>query len=740
MPIKKVFIILGLILAIILPSLSYADEQPLPPSEVIDWVDYALKKFPPEDCPYLDKHTKKCASITRFALSGNLKDGIISIDLTGYNWSRIDQTIDILGPSSSFALTDTKIELKEQLDPLANDEIFMAPFFDATGGYWKVTVPPGKFHITTNMSFEPQTSLPLNLAKNIGHVDASKLVGGFLQYDEITGSHGGPVQFILEGKKKISEEKPQIRVTRVFSWDSIPTFQYRISVSGIQTDTPISFPLLKDEFIEDVTPKRSYQVLEKEGIRYLQTTFSPNQPALAVTGHFKQKPTSFTLGETLPFEVWLFVSSRRYPVNVQTNANPIDPQEFISLTNINNASAYLVKPGQKMAFYPITLEVDEGRKGKGKITYKLFEGYQDYWLEKLFLTATLSGQDRLVIPTPNTPTFAGLGDDSLELYHDDNNQLSVRLPSHGLETKPIIVDWNQLRPVSKLINKFTFQFPAQNIFLEEQNINVYFKPGHVPLHAWGASIVSGGVVNQFHLYGFLIGIFVFFICRSLKFNFFLSLFVTLLFIGLYPVQSFPLVWVLLALIATIPFARMKKKLPLSTFILILWILIYGITTYNLANYSRDRIYAAFHPYADTQSRYYFDDGQKAKKMDYKTNKSVKSSRMKQSVEEAIYDEMEDLAAAPVPNAAPNQQAQLDQRLMKSSEWTAKPVSLKNFIRGGEVVTLTSYNLLPGKNTTVSVFTAGPLLRAIWLLLETFLILLMMMALLNRLKNVFTIKE
>ncbi|MBU1917133.1 MAG: hypothetical protein ABII18_09965 [bacterium] len=740
MPIKKVFIILGLILAIILPSLSYANEQPLPPSEVIDWLDYALKRFPPDDCPYLDKETKKCASITRFGLSGNLKEGHVSIELTGYNWSRKDQTINILGPSSSFALTDTKIELKEQLDPLANDDIFIAPFFDATGGYWKVTVPPGKFLITTKMSFEPQASLSLNLANNIGHVDVSKLDGGFLQYDEITGNHGGSVQLILEGKKKTSEEKPQIRVTRVFTWDSIPTFRYSISVSGIQTDTPLSFPLLKDEFIEDVTPKRSYQVTEKDGLRYLQTTFSPNQPTLTVTGHYKHKPTSFTLGETLPFEVWLFISSRRYPVNVQTNANPIDPGEFLSLTNINNASAYLVKPGQKMAFYPITLEVDEGRKGKGNITYKLFEGYQDYWLEKLFLTATLSGQDRLVIPTPNTPTFAGLGDDSLELYHDDNNQLSVRLPSSGLDTKPIIVDWNQLRPVSKLLNKFTFQFPAQNIFLEEQNINIYFKPGHIPLHAWGASIISGGVVNQFHLYGFLIGIFVFFVCRGLKFNFFLSLFVTLLFIGLYPIKSFPLVWVLVSLIMTIPFARASKKLPLSTFITILWLIIFGITTYQLANYSRDRIYTAFHPYADAQSQYHFDNNRSTSKMDYKKVKATKGFPTERSVSEAVYEEMEDLAAAPVQNVLNNQPTQLDQRLMKSNEWTAKPVSLKNYIRGGEVVTLTSYNLLPGKNTKVGVLTAGPVLRAIWLLIETLLILLMMLALLNRLKNVFTVKE
>ena len=743
-------ILLCFVISIFTSPPAQADE-PLPPSELIDWLDYALKRFPPNDCPHLEKGVSKCAGITHLDLVGNIKKGSLQATFTGYNWSRKDQTVDLISPSSSFSLTNSKIVLTEQLDPMANDSIFISPYFETSGGYWKVTIPPGKFVLKTTLTFLPQSVIPVNLAQDIGRVNGDRLTGGILQFDENEGNHGGSVQLILEGKKEKTKEKPQIRGTRIFAWDSIPTFTYVVSVSGLKSEAPISFPLLSDENIEKVIPNKSYRIHTKDGVRYLETTFSPSQTKLTIKGHYKTKPTKFTLGNSLPFEIWLYVASRRYPVNIQTNTNPIDPSEFSHLTDTRGARAFLVKPGQKLAFYPIVVKVDEGRKGKGNIQYSFFEGSKGYWLEKLFLTAKVLDQDRLIIPTPSTPTYAGIGNDGIEMYHDKDNQLSVRLPRGGLNSEQIKVDWYSKRNSNAFFTIFKAALPGQNVHLEEQNIDIHFRPGHVPLIAWGANIIDGGLIDQFHLYGFLIGILAFFICRGLKFRYPLSALVTFLFIGLYQVDNFPIFWVLITLIFTLPFARLnddffetlKTKNVKRTLIIALLVIIYGVTSFYLANYSRDRIYSALHPYADQNSIFYFDgqtrDNKELRKakMDFTYNKSLKGAPSSMG-----YDEVEDIID--IPSAAPQQQyqqnvAQLDNRLIKASEWTATPVSIKNFVKGGQTINMTSNNIASGTNTKIGVFTAGPVIRAVWLLIETLLILWLMVAILQRTRRLFGIK-
>lgn len=735
---NKFNFILLVFLSIVGLGLSVQAEEPLPPAELIDWLDYSLKRFPPEDCPNF-AGTKTCAAVTAVEFSGDLQSGRIQVTFTGYNWSRTDQEVALLGPSSSFSLENSSVSLSEQFDPEARDAIFMAPFFKQSGKEWRLKVPPAKFRLTSTLVFQPKGILPLNLAEGVGRIQASSLTGGFIQFDENQGNHGGEMQFVLAGKRQKVPEKPRVRVTRVFSWGSIPTFEYVIQVNGLRSELPISVPLLANEVIENVSPEKPYTTEVKSGVRYFSATFSPGTQKLKLKGHYKTAPSGFKLGDDLPFEIWIHVGDRRFPVNIDTNAKPIDPSEFTDVVSVSQAKAFMVKPGQKLNFQKVDLAVDEGRQGKGVIAYQLYEGTDQFWVEKLFLKAQILGQDRLVIPTVSSPTYAGIGQEGIELFHDGVNQLSVRLPTGGLQDKlPIEVDWTQKRESSWFLGQFKSDLPAQNVYLEKQTVNVHFRPGVIPLYAWGGETASGDLLDQFHLYGFLLGIFAFFICRGLKFGWPLCLFVTVLFIGLYLEKDFPTTAVLVLLLATLPLVHLKegfweklKTMPIRRRLLTwVWGFIFLVTVIPLSQYGRTRVFEALHPYAGQQTsatkprlKSYGNFGDGAANMEVQQKQLSPSSVVSHRSFRPL-------------NKKGNYQKFKRKKIYKVSEWNAKPVSLDVYTRGGRDVEFTSYNVLPGKASSYRILTVGPIVRGFWMLIEVGLVLWMMLALLARSKRLF----
>ena len=598
--VKRIVIFMLISIICFVSLTAQAVDKPLPPNDVLDWFEYALKRYPIDDCPFINEQISTCAAVTEVVMKGNAKQGKLQVQFSGYNWSRIEQEVKLIGPSKSIALKNFKIGLSEQGDPDGYDAVFMAPYFDKSG-YWKLKMPPGKFSLQAEIVFDPKSVVPFYLSDGIGTVHTADIEGGFLQYDENTGNHGGEVQLILSNKKQLNLEKPKIRVTRVFHWGNIPTFTYELSVSGVRTDTPIELFLLNDEIIESVSPQKSYKIEKVGDKRKLIATFTSGIGKLTFKGHFRNKPKRFEMNDWLPFEVWLYEANRRYPVNIETNANPIDPGEFTGLVYADNARAFVIKPKNYLVFHPIALVVDEGRKGNGKIEYEYFEGLEGYWLEKLNLTATILGQDRLVIPTPNQSTYAGIGGEGIELYHDKNNKLSVRLPSGGIQSDPIEVNWNHLRSASNFFRIFSSELPAQNVYLEEQKMHVYFNPDVVPIFAWGADETHGDLLDQFHLYGILIGIFAFFVCRGLKFSWVLSLLVTLLFVGLYLNPQFPTTLVLIMLVFTLPlvhlkdvfFEKLNERYIGKRLVCLVWMTLFLVCLVSLVNYGRARLFMAF---------------------------------------------------------------------------------------------------------------------------------------------------
>ncbi|HLD43965.1 MAG TPA: hypothetical protein VJC18_00915, partial [bacterium] len=303
--------------------------------------------------------------------------------------------------------------------------------------------------------------------------------------------------------------------------------------------------------------------------------------------------------------------------------------------------------------------------------------------------------------------------------------------------------------INPVLSLFRAILPGQKIATDKQTIDIMFQPGHVPLLAWGTSTSRGDLLDQFHLYGLLIGVLAFFICRGLKFGYPLSLLVTLLCIGLYQVPRFPLTWVLATLIITLPlslmkdeqFTRLKTKRFRLNLMILIWACLFITTTVQLTGYSRDRIFSALHPYAGYHPEYDFSE-QTAK---YDNFASAKRARPMLS-----RDELKDISTstevgAP-PEAMPTKGANVEYAQMQlatkepqnpleqrdqDSEWTAKPVSVQNSMRGGALVEMTNLNLAPDTDTNVKILVAGSWLRAFWLLLETVIILSLMVALLTR---------
>jgi len=72
------------------------------------------------------------------------------------------------------------------------------------------------------------------------------------------------VKEILEGKKQVAPEKPQVRVTRIFNWGRIPTFEYVVTVSGLRREALVSIPLFSSEIIEKLSPDKPYTMNTKK--------------------------------------------------------------------------------------------------------------------------------------------------------------------------------------------------------------------------------------------------------------------------------------------------------------------------------------------------------------------------------------------------------------------------------------------------------------------------------------------
>lgn len=747
----------------LLPAVARAEgEDVLPPFELKSWYDYALKRFPPLDCPLIEEGFSRCAAVTTIKMTGEIASGKLALEFTGENFGRTDQILDLVGPASTFALDSYDVAMEESGNSATGDDedgaaAHLAPTFDDTGGMWRILIPPGAFKISLIVVFDPQPLIPMTVASGVGRF-VTDLKGGVIQFDENQGPHGGEIALELAGQGEGTQERPRMRVTRVFQWSAIPTFIYDVNVEGIRNEAPIQVALLGDEVIESIEPEKPMTIEDEGGKRFVHATVSPSSRNIKFRGHFQSTPKNFTLGNELPFEVWIHVADTRYPVNLKSDASPIDPGEFSALVDTAKAKAFLVKPEGSLAFEPVQLAVDEGRKGKGKVSFELLEGTQGFWLEKLFLTAKILGQDRLTIPTPVKPIFAGIGNEGFELYHDSKGRLSVRIPAEGLSSKPIEVDWNLSRPVIRLLSLFATDLPGQQVYLEEQSASVRFRPGVVPVFAWGAEEVEGDMRDQFHLYGLLIGILAFFVCRGLKFPLPLALVVGGLFVGLYLEDDFPTVLLLTLLILTVPWAQLKdetltalKKKRLRHGLLVLvWFLVFLITVVPLANYARDRIYQALHPYA-TASAADFNllpgmqlggvgapppvpqtEGEDKYQPNYDKDEGVAQGTV----------DVVDVSNAPSePQLVQSygkkgfkydiSKGQTNRMPVKQKEWNPKPVNIITTGQSGRSVLFKSFNVVENQATTIKILAAGPVLRGLWMILEVAIILIVLVALLKR---------
>lgn len=722
---RKIYLALVLGLAVMPGRVLGGDV--LPPSPLLDWLDYALKRFPPDDCPKLAEGHKVCAAVTELIVDGDLKTGKVNLIFKGDNWSREKQTLTLIGPTTTVSLQDASVTLTEQTEEI--DPLFIAPYFAQSGESWQIDVPPSHFQVNVTAHFDLQNVMAVTLAQGIGRIDTKNLRGGSLRFIDSLGQHGGEAQFLLEGINETAVEESVIHTTRVFTWGAVPTFTYFIAVSGIHKDTLLKLPLLGTEVIEKLEPDKPYTV---EG-DFLHLNAASGQ--IKISGHYQDVPQRFVLDKNRAFEIWLHVADRRHPVNLITNAVPADPGEFSDLTQTAFAKAFLVKGGEEIAFKPITLSRDEGRKGVGDSHYRFYQGEDGHWLEKLFLKAKILTFDRLVIPTANAPTFAGIDGEGVELFHEDNN-LSVRLP----QGEEIEVVWNHRQNVNPFFKIIKRKLPRQRIYLENQTASFWFKDGFIPVLAWGADVKTGDLLDRFHLYGFLIGIFAFALCRGLKLNLTLSTLLSLLFIGLYTVDGFPLVRLLVLLLVSLPLMRLKQdsleklkgKPWLKRLLQTAWVLVFTVALIPLSLYARDRVFSALYPQASPLTQ------GPGLTMGLTAGEVPQTNQAPSFPEGSLMDQTnrpqslpKSLGPSKVDDAGP-----YEQKGLKVSEWNAKPVNIFTPIVKGPSVELTQFTVSEEDEREVVVFVAGPIARALWMFAEVVLLFLLTVSLLKKIKELF----
>jgi len=744
--VRSLFIINMFVSLLALPV--WAEETatpPKPPAVLNDWLEYALKRFPPDDCPTLPSGAAACAAVTSVGLSGDLSTGKITLDVVARNWGRKSLPLDLIGPASAFVLEDPQIIMTSLADEPLEAAGNVAPFFDASGGSWKIIIPPGKFLMKAQLAFSVAPVIPLTLPADVGRI-RQNLTGGSIRFDPNLGSHGGEARFVLDkdGSSPKEDATPQIRVMRVFTWGVIPTFEYKVTAHGLRGETAVQMPLLADEVVESVSPEKPYVIQATPAGRVLETNLSPAGNELTINGHYQNKPEQFKMPEGEPFEIWFQVSDNRYPVNIETDARPVDPAEFPNVEASDRSKAFLVKPGQILRFLPVALTVDEGRKASGRGTYVLREGAIGQWAERLSLTAKIS-QDRLVIPTPTPPVYAGISGDGIELHRDAKGALSVRLPPDGLQDRPLDVDWAVNRSPVWLADLVKFELPGQALFLDERTVTAQFRPGVVPILAWGGEAVKGDLRDEFHLYGLLIGVFAFFLMRGLKLSFPLALVMAGLMAGLYLERLFPTSFMLALMVATLPFVRLGdetieslvKRRFLRRLVLLVWSGLFLCAVVQLGDYGRSRIYAALHPYADAKAS--LADGRRqsyygSESEDYVSNMG---SGLSNSAPMSKGDVMRKMAKPKMEQQAleplQNQNIDYDQKdqVDQAKAWNAKPVALTAAARVGCDVRLTNYHVADNKPASVRVLVAGPILRGAWLIGEVLVVFLVVALLLRR---------
>ncbi len=729
---------------------------PAPPEGLRGWVDYARGlTLPAPDCPTVRvpgvPERAVCLSLDEVRLEGDLDRGHLTLGFRGRNLSQRELPLPLFGPARVFAAVTASPAPPTPVEP----RLFLE------GDQWKVLLEPGEFSFVVGLTFEPRPRVSLTIPGPVARL-VDDVARGAVRVDETRSPwHGGPITLESSKEERSRRQREQnevtVRVTRVFHWGAVPTFEYVFVVRGVREQRAVDLPMLGPERIETLEPPRAYD--EAEG--KLTMTLPPAEVhEILVIGHMGQVG-SLTMPKGLPFEQWLFETDPRHPVDLSTDGREIDPNVISTVEIPTGARAFFLKPGQKLEIKQIPVVLDEGRAGSGEAAYLYVQGHGDRWIGNLELKARVPKMDRMPVHTPAPPHYAERNGTAMRMFKDEKGNLSVQL-DEAMETTPIRVQWRETIPTSSILARIRFPLPAQTVHLDTEGLAIHLAPGFVPVYASGADEIHGHLVDRFHVFALLMGLLAFVLMRAARFPMGAALVFGVLFASLDQVQDFPRTGLFVLLAATGVAARLPSRVlgwlrehrTVRVMLLLLWGIFFLAAAIPLVGFVQERIHSALHPWARTTSQVYADefsgsyfagrwaeyealqeqDGGggyltlgAAAPSPTNVNAQMEAPRGKAVRKERIADELAQVAQAPLAPArvvSKTNMAASNQEWQAPAEKSMRPVALDQPHIPGVVLTFESSSLLPGQELTPTVLLAGPTLRRGWIFLEALLLVLL----------------
>ena len=679
---------------------------PDPPADLQPWVDYAREVTRPGPaCP----PGQECVQLQRVELRGRADRGAVVMTWHGANLGTEAASKTVIEPARAFAVTGARWRTGRGAVSMSGDS-------------WVLQIRPGAFVVELFVAFEPAASVPMRLGGPVANI-VDRLDAGTVAFDESSDRHGGVMFLESEARPTRGAPELSVRATRSFEYGSVVTFSYHFTVTGLREQARVQLPRLGGETFEGIEPDIPYSVTPEA----IEVTLTPGRTTVQASGHFAVAPAELVKPARLSFEYWLFDSDQRHPARLATDGVEIDPGEVTGLAPGPRSRAYFLVEDQRLSVPPLEVSLDKGRQGAGTATVRYAQGRGGHWVGSVVLTSTTAPEsDRITVPTPAAPHYAASGGEAVRMF-GDGGTLSLRVLADDDRLEPIRVQWREAVGANAFFSLPALRVPGQRLHLDDQSVDVQLQPGYVPVAVFGAEHARGHLVDGLHIYAVLIALLGVAFARTGRFPLWALIVTAILLAGLYTVDGFPRVALLVLLAGCAILVRLPDKAldtvrahpVLHGFLSLIWITILLVTLIPSVVYIKDRIYSALHPWSAETGAYADTDIAGATAL--AEPEAVAGGQG--SDEPWAREELAGKAAQDDLLELSRSSRQRVQRLVKkrtiprATEKTIRPVA---FDKPGLPARSLSYSfgsLLPGEEVSARIVLAGPILRGVWMVAE-----------------------
>jgi hypothetical protein len=315
---------------------------------------------------------------------------------------------------------------------------------------------------------------------------------------------------------------------------------------------------------------------------------------------------------------------------------------------------------------------------------------------------------------------------------EDGETLSLRVVTSDDRLAPIQVQWRETVSANVFFSGPKLSIPGQGLHLDDETVEVGLLPGFVPIAVLGAQTAHGHLVDGLHIYALLIALLGAALARAGRFPIWALVVTAILLAGLYTVEAFPRVSLLLVLTGCAILVRLpdlildglRSHRVLHVLASIAWLAVLVPTIVLSVLYVKDRVFSALHPWsqAETGPSLSFalrEEPAPSGGDEYGVETDKAGTRAKGEMEQ--WQTPGDLPrkVAPAPQQLPKAPQVASASIPKATEKTIRPVAFETPSLPASRVEYSFGALLPGDAAAARIMLAGPLLRGLWMFAECF---------------------